>query len=57
MYIYIYIYIYSHPQTDCFVVSQLFRVAKQKGEVGIKKKLANFNSSRLFYRTATRKLS
>ena len=25
---YIYIYIYSHPQTDCFVVSQLFSVAR-----------------------------
>ena len=29
VYIYIYIYIYSHPQTVCFVVLQLFRVAKQ----------------------------
>ena len=28
IYIYIYIYIYSHPQTDCFVVSQLFSVAR-----------------------------
>ena len=27
IYIYIYIYIYCHPQTDCFVVSQLFHVA------------------------------
>ena len=27
IYIYIYIYIYCHLQTDCFVVSQLFRVA------------------------------
>ena len=26
LYIYIYIYIYSHPQTDCFIVSQLFSV-------------------------------
>ena len=26
---YIYIYIYSHPQTDCFVVSQLLSVASQ----------------------------
>ena len=26
--LYIYIYIYSHPQTDCFVVSQLFTVTK-----------------------------
>ena len=28
IYIYIYVYIYSHPQTDCFVVSQLFSVAR-----------------------------
>ena len=27
-YIYIYIYIYCHPQTDCFVISQLFTVAR-----------------------------
>ena len=26
--LYIYIYIYSHPSTKCFVVSQLFRVAR-----------------------------
>ena len=26
--LYIYIYIYCHPQTDCFVVSQLFSVAR-----------------------------
>ena len=24
-------YIYSHPQTDCFVASQLFNVARQAG--------------------------
>ena len=29
LYIYIYIYIYRHPQTDCFVVSHLFSVARQ----------------------------
>ena len=28
IYIYIYIYIYCNPQTDCFIVSQLFSVAK-----------------------------
>ena len=28
IYIYIYIYIYSHSKADCFVVSQLFRVAR-----------------------------
>ena len=26
--LYIYIYIYCHPQTDCFVLSELFSVAK-----------------------------
>ena len=31
IYIYIYIYIYSHPQTACFVVSQLFSVARYVG--------------------------
>ena len=33
MYIYIYIYIciYCHPQKDCFVVSQFFRVARHIG--------------------------
>ena len=29
--IYIYVYIYCHPQTDCFVVSQLFSVARHIG--------------------------
>ena len=31
IYIYIYIYIYSHPQTDCFVRSELFSVARHVG--------------------------
>ena len=31
--IYIYIYIYCHPQTDCFVVSQLFSVARHVGRL------------------------
>ena len=30
LYIYIYIYIYCHPQTDCFVVSQFFSVARDR---------------------------
>ena len=30
---YIYIYIFSHPQTDCFVVSQLFSVARHVGRL------------------------
>ena len=29
--IYIYIYIYCHPQTDCFVLSELFSVARHAG--------------------------
>ena len=40
IYIYIYIYkeyiylsIYRHPQTDCFVVSQLFSVARHVGRL------------------------
>ena len=31
IYIYIYIYTYCHPQIDCFVVSQLFSVARNVG--------------------------
>ena len=31
VYIYIYIYIYCHPQTDCFVLSELFSVARPAG--------------------------
>ena len=30
---YIYIYTYCHPQTDCFVVSQLFSVARHVGRL------------------------
>ena len=30
IYIYIYIYIYCYPQTDCFVASQLFNVARHE---------------------------
>ena len=33
IYIYIYIYIYRHPQTDCFVVSQLISVAWHVGRL------------------------
>ena len=33
IYIYIYIYIYSHQQTDCFIVSQLFSVARHVGRL------------------------
>ena len=31
IYIYIYIYIYCHQQTDCFVLSELFSVARHAG--------------------------
>ena len=33
IYIYIYIYIYCHPLTDCFVISQLFSVARHVGRL------------------------
>ena len=35
---YVYIYIYSHPQTDCFIASQLFHVARQNrfSKLGLK---------------------
>ena len=29
--LWVYIYIYYHPQTDCFVLSELFRVARHVG--------------------------
>ena len=28
---YIYIYIYCHPQTDCFILSEIFSVARHAG--------------------------
>ena len=31
VYVCIYIYIYSHPQTDCFILSELFSVARHAG--------------------------
>ena len=38
VYIYIYIYIYCHPQTDCFVLSELFSVARhvERLKLGLK---------------------
>ena len=38
LYIYIYENIYYHPQTDCFVLSQLFRVSRHVGrfKLGLK---------------------
>ena len=40
MYIYIYIYLYCHPQTDCFIVSQLFKVARHVGHLKLRSKPA-----------------
>ena len=37
---YIYIYIYCHPQIDCFVVSQLFRVTRHVGRLMLESKPA-----------------
>ena len=39
---YIYIYIYSHSQTDCLVVSQLFRLARHTGRFKLESKPAQF---------------
>ena len=50
--IYIYIYIYSHARTDCFVVSQLFRVARHVGLLKLGSK-----SDQLYVRLSIRPLS
>ena len=39
--LYIYIYIYCHPQTDCFVVSELFSVARHVGRLKLGSKPAH----------------
>ena len=51
IYIYIYIYIYCHPQTDRFVVSQLFSVARQVGYLKLGSK-----PSQLYVRLSIRPL-
>ena len=33
IYIYVYIYIYCHPPTECFVLSELFSVARHVGRL------------------------
>ena len=38
MYICIYIYIYRNPQTDCFVLSELFSVARHAGRSKLESK-------------------
>ena len=52
VYIYIYIYIYSHPWPDCFVISQLFSVARHVGclKLGLK-------PAQLYVRLSIRPLS
>ena len=40
--IYIYIYVYCHPQTDSFVVSELFSVARHVGRLMLGSKSAQF---------------
>ena len=50
--IYIYIYIYSHPQTDCFVVSQLFSVARHIGRLKL-----GLKPAQLYVRLSIRMLS
>ena len=49
---YIYIYIYSHPQTDYFVVSQLFSVARHVGRLKLGSKPAQ-----LYVRLSIRPIS
>ena len=51
-YIYIYIYIYCHPQTDCFIVLQLFSVARHVGRLKLGSKPAQ-----LYLRLSIRPLS
>ena len=36
LYIYIYISIYCHPETDCFVVSLLFNLARHVGSLKLR---------------------
>ena len=43
IYIYIYIFIDFHPQTDCYVVSQLFSVARYAGHFKLGSKPTHLN--------------
>ena len=47
----LYIYIYSHPQTDCFVVSQLFGVARHIRRLKLESK-----PTQLYFRLSIRPL-
>ena len=53
----LYIYIYNHPQTDCFVVSQLIRVTRELLQAGIETRLILRQSDILLlrYRQCQRK--
>ena len=55
--IYIYIYIYCHPQTVCFVVSQLISVTRYTRCFKLGSKLDWLHASWIFYCIATSKLS
>ena len=58
VYIYIYIYIYiSHPQTDCFIVSQLIGVTRHTRRFKLGLKLSWLHSSRISYCRASVNLS
>ena len=50
-YLYIYIYIYCQPQTDCFIVSQLFSVARHVGRLKLGSK-----TTQLYVRLSIRPL-
>ena len=56
MYIhYVYIYIYCHPQTDCFVVSQLFSVARHVGCLKLGSKPAQLTLDLVSYHSANKR--
>ena len=46
-----YIYIYSHPQTECFVVSKLFSIARHIGRLKLGSKPAQFCVRLISYRS------
>ena len=50
--VYVYIYIYSHPQTDCYVISQFFSVVRHVERLKLGSKPAQ-----LYVRLSIRPLS
>ena len=52
IYIYIYIYMHCHPQTNCFVISQLISMARHARCFKPGSKLGWLYTSRISYRTA-----